>query len=67
MAKYPSTGRQSGILPLLHLTQEQTGGWVPLNAMKKIADICGVHPRKVFEVATFYTMYNRYVEIIYSC
>lgn len=54
-------------MPLLHLAQKQTEhmpehgstGWVPLAAMNKIAKILDMPPMRVYEVATFYTMYNR--------
>lgn len=59
LAKYPQGYQQSGIMPLLDLAQRQHGGWVPLAAMNKIAKILSVPPMKVYEVASFYTMYNR--------
>jgi len=59
LAKYPSNYQQSGIMPLLDLAQRQCGGWVPLAAMNKIAKMLSVPPMKVYEVASFYTMYNR--------
>ena len=43
-------------LPYLTL---QHGGWLPLAAMQKVAKIVGQHDMKVYEVATFYTMFNR--------
>lgn len=52
---------QSGVIPLLHLAQEQVGGWIPLAAMNRIAEICQVAPMRVYEVSTFYTMFNRFV------
>lgn len=58
LAKYPKAFKQSAIMPLLDLAQRQIG-WVPLSAMNKIAKICEVPPMRVYEVATFYTMYNR--------
>lgn len=58
LAKYPETKKQSAIMPLLHLAQRQNGGWIPLPAMLKIAEICGVPQKRVFEVSTFYCMYN---------
>jgi len=58
LAKYPSKHKQSGILPLLHLAQRQNGGWIPLAAINKIAEICEVNPRNVFECVSFYCMYN---------
>ncbi len=60
LSKFPAYGKQSAILPLLHLAQRQAGGWIPLNAMRKIAEIVGQDPKKVYEVATFYSMYNRF-------
>eukprot|EP01098_Paradermamoeba_levis_P002574 TRINITY_DN1298_c0_g1_i3.p1 TRINITY_DN1298_c0_g1~~TRINITY_DN1298_c0_g1_i3.p1 ORF type:complete len:261 (-),score=84.08 TRINITY_DN1298_c0_g1_i3:189-971(-) len=58
LAKYPPHYKQSGIMPLLFLAQKQLG-WVPLSAMNKIAKILQVPPMAVYEVASFYTMYNR--------
>jgi len=46
-------------MPLLDLAQRQHGGWVPLAAMNKIAKILEIQPIAVYEVASFYTMYNR--------
>jgi NADH dehydrogenase (ubiquinone) flavoprotein 2 len=47
------------MIPLLDLAQRQAGGWLPLNAMNKVAQICEVSPIRVYEVASFYTMFNR--------
>eukprot|EP01004_Peranema_trichophorum_P007662 NODE_6437_length_885_cov_162.158793_g5844_i0.p1 GENE.NODE_6437_length_885_cov_162.158793_g5844_i0~~NODE_6437_length_885_cov_162.158793_g5844_i0.p1 ORF type:complete len:242 (-),score=32.32 NODE_6437_length_885_cov_162.158793_g5844_i0:109-834(-) len=58
LRKYPETKKQSAIMPLLHLVQRQAGGWLPLSAMIKVAEICGVPQKRVFEVSTFYCMYN---------
>jgi len=57
--RYPSNYKQAAIIPLLDLAQRQHGGWIPLAAMDKVAKICGVPDVKVYEVATFYTMFNR--------
>lgn len=57
--KYPQGYQQSGIMPLLDLAQRQCGGWVPVAAMNKIAKMLSVPPMKVYEVASFYTMFNR--------
>lgn len=59
MSQFPASRRRSGVLPLLHLAQVQQGGWIPVSAMYKIAKVCEVPPMTVFEVATFYAMYNR--------
>jgi NADH dehydrogenase (ubiquinone) flavoprotein 2 len=47
------------MIPLLDLAQRQAGGWLPLAAMHKVAQICEVAPVRVYEVASFYTMFNR--------
>ncbi|OSX69649.1 hypothetical protein BU14_1309s0003 [Porphyra umbilicalis] len=59
LARYPSNYRASGVIPLLDLAQRQAGGWLPLSAMNKVAKILGMSPVKVYEVATFYTMFVR--------
>jgi len=58
IAKYP-TGRQaSAVLPLLWIAQEQSGGWLPRAAMDHVAKVLEMAPIRVYEVATFYTMFN---------
>jgi NADH dehydrogenase (ubiquinone) flavoprotein 2 len=47
------------MIPLLDLAQRQSGGWLPVSAMQKVAQICEVAPVRVYEVASFYTMFNR--------
>jgi NADH dehydrogenase (ubiquinone) flavoprotein 2 len=47
------------MIPLLDLAQRQSGGWLPVSAMQKVAHICEVAPARVYEVASFYTMFNR--------
>lgn len=59
LARYPSNYKQAAIIPLLDLAQRQAGGWLPLAAMDKVAKIVGSFPQAVYEVATFYTMFNR--------
>jgi NADH dehydrogenase (ubiquinone) flavoprotein 2 len=44
---------------LLDLAQRQSGGWLPIAAMNKVAEVLGVPPMFVYEVATFYSMFNR--------
>ena len=56
--KYPETKRKSAIMPLLYLVQKQNNGWIPLVGVQYVADILDVPYIKVFEVATFYSMYN---------
>mmetsp|Transcript_15783 Transcript_15783/g.36249 ORF Transcript_15783/g.36249 Transcript_15783/m.36249 type:complete len:263 (-) Transcript_15783:74-862(-) len=57
--KYPTNYKQAGIIPLLDLAQRQNGGWLPVAAMDKVAQIVDVEPSRVYEVASFYTMFNR--------
>ena len=58
IAKYPPGREASAVLPLLDLAQRQMGGWVPRAAMDYVAGLLGVAPIRVYEVATFYTMFN---------
>ena len=58
IAKYPKGKQASAVMPLLTLAQEQNNGWIPEAAMEEIARILDMPRIKVFEVATFYTMYN---------
>lgn len=58
IAKYPAGRQASAVLPLLDLAQRQAGGWVPKAAMDHIASILGMAPIRVYEVASFYTMFN---------
>jgi len=62
--KYPINYKQSAVMPLLDLAQRQQGvdgrgGWLPLAAMNKVAEVLEMPPIRVYEVASFYTMYNR--------
>ncbi|XP_021764311.1 NADH dehydrogenase [ubiquinone] flavoprotein 2, mitochondrial-like [Chenopodium quinoa] len=56
---YPSNYKQSAVIPLLDLAQQQHGGWLPVSAMNEVARIIEVAPIRVYEVATFYSMFNR--------
>jgi NADH-quinone oxidoreductase E subunit len=58
LARYPESGKQSAILPLLHLAQDQHGGWLPQAALDYLAEFLGIPKIRVYEVATFYDMYN---------
>jgi len=59
LGKYPKNFKSGAIIPLLDLAQRQHGGWLPLAAMDKVANVVGAAPMQVYEVATFYTMFNR--------
>jgi len=58
LKKYPSERKKSAVMPLLDLAQRQHDNWIPNAAIKKIGEILEVPQIKVYEVATFYTMYN---------
>ena len=58
LKKYPTERKKSAVMPLLYLAQRQNENWIPLAAMKYIAKYLEIPYIKVYEVATFYTMYN---------
>ncbi len=58
LKKYPEQRKKSAVMPLLYLVQKQNQGWIPLAGIQYVADLLEVPYIKVFEVATFYTMYN---------
>lgn len=58
IAKYPKGRQSSAVMGLLWLAQQQHDNWIPEKAMEEIARILDMPKIKVFEVATFYTMYN---------
>jgi NADH-quinone oxidoreductase E subunit len=58
IAKYPAGRAASAVLPLLYVAQRQNQNWVPRAAMDYIADMLGMAPIRVYEVATFYTMFH---------
>lgn len=58
IAKYPAGRAASAVLPLLDLAQKQHGGWLPKAAMDYVADVLEMPRIRVYEVATFYDMYN---------
>ena len=56
--KYPKGKQSSAVMALLYLAQRQNQNWIPLAAMKYIGKILSMPYIKVYEVATFYSMYN---------
>ena len=58
IAKYPKDKQQSAVMALLYMAQKQNSNWIPLAAMKYIGKLLDMPYIKVYEVATFYTMYN---------
>ena len=55
--RYPEGKHKSALLPILHLVQEDHG-WLPVAAMDDVAEVLDIKPIEVYEVATFYSMYN---------
>jgi NADH-quinone oxidoreductase E subunit len=58
VAKYPKDKQQSAVMALLYIAQKQNNNWIPLAAMKIIGKFLDMPYIKVYEVATFYSMYN---------
>ena len=58
IAKYPKEKKQSAVMALLYIAQKQNNNWIPLAAMKYIEKFLDMPYIKVYEVATFYSMYN---------
>jgi NADH-quinone oxidoreductase E subunit len=58
IAKYPPGRQASAVLPLLDLAQRQSGNWLPKAAMDYVGEMLDMAPIRVYEVATFYTMFN---------
>lgn len=58
IARYPEGKQKSALIPLLHLAQEEFGGWLDVPVMDYVAEILSIKPIEVYEVATFYTMFN---------
>lgn len=59
LKRYPKNYAASAVIPVLDLAQRQNGGWLPLAAMNKVAKLLDMAPIRVYEVASFYTMFNR--------
>jgi NADH-quinone oxidoreductase E subunit len=58
IARYPEGRQASAVLPLLHLAQAQHGGWLPRAILDYVAGYLGMPPIRVYEVASFYDMFN---------
>ncbi|MCS6991533.1 MAG: NAD(P)H-dependent oxidoreductase subunit E [Chitinophagales bacterium] len=56
--RYPEGQQKSALIPLLHLAQEQFGGYLSVEAMDYIAELLHLKPIEVYEVATFYSMFH---------
>jgi len=58
MSRYPGGRHKSALLPVLHLAQEQFDGWLDVPVMDYVAELMKIEPIEVYEVASFYSMYN---------
>lgn len=58
VARYPEGKQKSALLPVLHLAQDSFGGWLSSETMDYVAELLNIKPIEVYEVATFYSMYN---------
>lgn len=58
IARYPEGKQKSALIPLLHLAQDEFGGWLDVPVMDYVAELLSIKPIEVYEVATFYSMFN---------
>lgn len=58
VAKYPADRKQSAVIPALHIVQDENGGWLTKELMNAVADYLEMPHIAVYEVATFYSMYD---------
>jgi NADH-quinone oxidoreductase subunit E len=58
IGRYPEGKSKSAILPILHLAQQEFGGWLDVATMDYVALLLNIQPVEVYEVATFYSMFN---------
>jgi NADH-quinone oxidoreductase subunit E len=58
IARYPQGKEKSALLPLLHLAQSEFDGWLSPEVMDYVASLLNIKPIEVYEVATFYSMFN---------
>jgi len=57
-SRYPEGRQKSALIPVLHLAQNTFGGWLSKEVMDYVAELLSVTPIEVYEVASFYTMFN---------
>jgi NADH dehydrogenase (ubiquinone) flavoprotein 2 len=62
ISRYPSQYKKAAVIPLLDLGQRQNKGWTSISVMNYVAKLLEMPPMRVYEVATFYTMFNRCVD-----
>jgi NADH dehydrogenase (ubiquinone) flavoprotein 2 len=62
ISHYPPQYKKAAVIPLLDLGQRQNKGWTSISVMNYVAKLLEMPPMRVYEVATFYTMFNRYCD-----
>lgn len=58
IARYPADRTKSALIPILHIAQAENSGWLSVNAMDAVAVLLGLRAIEVYEVASFYSMFN---------
>ena len=58
IAQYPEGKSKSALIRILHIAEEEFGGWLSIETMDYVAEVLNIQPIEVYEVATFYTMFN---------
>tara|TARA_B100000287_G_C20561644_1_gene752709 strand:- start:70 stop:666 length:597 start_codon:yes stop_codon:yes gene_type:complete len=58
LSKYPSGRKASAVIPLLHYVQKKCKGWLPVPEIERVAEILDMSYMRVYEIASFYTMFN---------
>lgn len=58
IARYPEGKQKSALLPVLHMAQQEFGGWLDVSVMDYVASLLQIKPIEVYEVASFYSMFN---------
>ncbi|MBV6404587.1 MAG: NAD(P)H-dependent oxidoreductase subunit E [Flavobacteriales bacterium] len=58
IARYPEGRSKSALIPILHIAQAENDGWLSVNAMDAVAELLGLRRIEVYEVASFYSMFN---------
>ena len=58
IARYPQGKQKSALIPILHLAQDEFDGWLDTPVMDYVATLLQIEPIEVYEVASFYSMYN---------
>ena len=58
ITRYPEGKQKSALLPVLHMAQDTFGGWLDVPVMDYVASLLSIEPIEVYEVASFYSMYN---------